>query len=82
MVVICVGVAAAAYSVAVACVQAAAHEVWRRRGVQALGELRCATHQNGADTTAIRFEHCKSTPSRSPSLTFETEPKHNRKPTT
>ena len=82
MLVTCVGVAAAAYSVVVACVQAAAHEVWRGRGVQALGELRCATHQNGADTTAIRFEHCKSTPSRSPSLTFETEPKHNRKPAT
>ena len=59
-------------------VQAAAHEVRTGRGLQALGELRCATHQNGADTTAIRFEHCKSTPGRSPSLTFETEPKQNR----
>ena len=35
MLVICVGVAAAAYSVVVACVQAAAHEVWRGRGLQA-----------------------------------------------
>jgi hypothetical protein len=40
MLVICVGVAAAAYSVVVACVQAAAHEVWRGRGLQALGEWR------------------------------------------